>query len=210
MYINNFALELTNKDKSQIDTEFGVADIEKIHIGTLKLKTGNIVATDPIFLYDDQPFNVKVKPSDYKVYAFVADFDKKEKKLALSKIEFTKETPIKWNLAVYEGESADRLKGDEFLGFDVENGICAYMDECVMEELDTLFEEEIEKYEELIHSSIKFSKKEFSFNNLNFGKEGGNIILLSTGWKDGTFPSYVGYDKNNKPCCLVTDFMVLE
>ena len=210
MYINNYALNLTTEEVVNIETDFGKATLTKVNIGSLKLKSGNIIATDPILLYDDQPFNVKVKTGEYPVFAYVADFENGEKRTALSKIELSKEKPVKWVMALYEGESSNNLKNDEFLGFDVENGICSYMDESVMEELDMLFEDDLDEYENLISSSVKFSKKTFTYKNIPYGKSGCNIITFSAGWKDGTFPSYFGYDKNNKPCCLVTDFMVLE
>ncbi len=210
MYINNYALNLTTEESVNIETDFGKATLTKIKIGSLKLKSGNIIATDPILLYDDQPFNVKVKPGEYPVYVYVADFENDEKRTALSKIELSTEKPVKWVMALYEGESSNNLKNDEFLGFDVENGICAYMDESIMEELDMLFEDDLDEYEDLISSSVKFSKKTFTYRNIPYGKKDCNIIAFTAGWKDGTFPSYFGYDKNNKPCCLVTDFMVLE
>ncbi len=210
MYINNYALNLTTEESVNIETDFGKAKLTKIKIGSLKLKSGNIIATDPILLYDDQPFHVKVKPGEYNVYVYVADFENDEKRTALSKIELSTEKPVKWVMALYEGESSNNLKNDEFLGFDVENGICAYMDESIMEELDMLFEDDLGEYEDLISSSIKFSKRTFNHKDIPYGKKGCNIIAFSAGWKDGTFPSYFGYDKNNKPCCLVTDFMVLE
>ncbi len=210
MYINNYALNLTTEESVNIETDFGKATLTKIKIGSLKLKSGNIIATDPILLYDDQPFNVKVKPGEYPVYVYVANFENDEKRTALSKIELSTEKPVKWVMALYEGESSNNLKNDEFLGFDVENGICAYMDESIMEELDMLFEDDLDEYEDLISSSVKFSKKTFTYRNIPYGKKDCNIIAFTAGWKDGTFPSYFGYDKNNKPCCLVTDFMVLE
>lgn len=210
MYINNYALNLTQNDSVNIETDFGKAILTKINVGTLKLKTGKLIATDPILLYDDQAFNIKVKPGDYPISAYVADFENGEKMTALSKIEFSKENPVKWIMALYDGENSNNLKNDEFLGFDVENGICAYMDECVMEELDLLFEDDLEEYENSIRTSVKFSKKAFSYKDIPYGKNNCNILAFSAGWKEGTFPSYFGYDKNNKICCLVTDFMVLE
>ncbi|HBB29676.1 MAG TPA: hypothetical protein DC000_10620, partial [Clostridiales bacterium] len=60
MYNNNYALNLTTEEFVNIETDFGKATLTKIKIGSLKLKSGNIIATDRILLYDDQPFNVKV------------------------------------------------------------------------------------------------------------------------------------------------------
>ena len=84
MYINNYALNLTTEEVVNIKTDFGKATLTKINIGSLKLKSGNIVATDPILLYDDQPFNIKAKPGEYPVFIYVADFENVEKRTALS------------------------------------------------------------------------------------------------------------------------------
>ncbi|QSX06953.1 DUF4241 domain-containing protein [Sedimentibacter sp. zth1] len=210
MYINNYALNLTNEQSLDIETDFGKATMIRHNIGKLILKTGNIIATDPILLYDDQPYYIKVKPAEYPVYVFTANFENGENKTALSKIEFSKEKPVKWEMALYEGERSNNLKNDEYLGFDVENGICAYMDDSIMEELDTLFEKDLEEYENLIKANVIYNKKELKYQSISYGNNGCNIIVFTSGWKDGTFPSYYGYDKNNKVCCLVTDFMVFE
>lgn len=210
MYINSYALNLTNEEELEIETDFGKATMQKVNIGNLILKSGNIIATDPILLYDDQPYSKKVKPSEYPVYLYKAKFENGDVKTALSKIEFSKGKAIRWEMALYEGEKSNNLKDDEYLGFDVENGICAYMDECIMEELDTLFDENLDKYEKMVISKLAFTKNELKYNSFPYGNNGCNIIAFTSGWKNGTFPSYYGFDKNNKICCIVTDFMVFE
>lgn len=210
MYINKYALDLSFKDKTEIETDLGKAILNKVDIGKLNVKSGNIIATDPILLYDDQPFSKKIKPSEYNVQLFVAKYENGDERTAMSKLEITTKEPVKWELALYEGESASRLKGDEYMGFEVENGIGCYMDETVMEVLDTYFDDDLEEYENNLRTKVKFSKKSVTFANIQIKGVGSNIIAFTTGWKDGTYPSYYGYDKDNKLCCIVTDYMVLE
>lgn len=42
------------------------------------------------------------------------------------------------------------------------------------------------------------------------GGVGGNLIAFSSGWGDGCYPSFFGYDAHNSLVCLVTDFEVLR
>lgn len=39
---------------------------------------------------------------------------------------------------------------------------------------------------------------------------GGNLIAFDSGWGDGGYPSYFGYDAHDHLVCLVTDFYVLQ
>lgn len=37
-----------------------------------------------------------------------------------------------------------------------------------------------------------------------------NIVAFSTGFGDGRYSTYVGYDKNGEPCRLLTDFRLVD
>ena len=37
-----------------------------------------------------------------------------------------------------------------------------------------------------------------------------DFAAFSSGYGDGAYPSYFGFDEDGKPCVLVTDFLVLE
>ena len=41
------------------------------------------------------------------------------------------------------------------------------------------------------------------------GGAGGNLIAFSSGWGDGSYASFFGYDAHDNLVCLVTDFRVL-
>ena len=70
-------------------------------------------------------------------------------------------------------------------------------------------EEELEKYEKNVKDEIK--KSDCSCADMLIDKKrGSNIIIFASGWNEGTFPTYCGFDKNNKLARLVTDFMVIE
>ena len=207
MYINLDVLNITNGNTSMIDTEFGRMNIEKIEAGKLRLSTGKIIATDPIFMYDDECYSEQVNPGMYPVYIYVGKTDNRKKQTVLAEMRFSDNAPVKWEMALLKGESAKSFKTDEFMGYEVENGLGCFMDEKVMEILDVMNEEELEKYEKKISEAVRSSQ--CSCADISVDKDD-NMIVFASGWNTGTFPTYYGFDSKNKLARLVTDFMVIE
>jgi hypothetical protein len=209
MYINYDVLNITNGNTKMVDTEFGRMQIEKIQAGRLNLPTGKIIATDPILMYDDECFSVHVKPGTYDVYIYVGKTENRKKQTVAAELRFNDNEPVKWEMALLKGESAKGFAHDEFMGYEVENGLGCFMDESVMEILDVMTEEDLDKYEKEVRNAVR--KNDFSCADILINKKNnGNIIIFASGWNDGTFPTYYGLDKNNKLARLVTDFMVIE
>lgn len=209
MYINLDVLNITNGNTDKIDTEFGRMDIERLEAGKLKLISGKIVATDPILMYDDDSYPERVSPGLYPVYVYVGKTKKRKKQSILAELRINENPVEKWEMALYKGESSKGLGHDEFMGYEVENGLGCFMDECIMEMLDTMDEDELEKYEKLVRDTV--GKNESSVAEIIIDKKtNGNIVIFASGWNDGTFPTYYGFDKQKKLSRLVTDFMVIE
>lgn len=209
MYINLDVLNITNGNTEIVDTEFGRMNIEKIEAGKLKLATGRVIATDPILLYDDECYSEHVKPGTYTVNIYVGKAEKRKKQTVAAEIKFNDNVPVKWEMALLEGESAKAFGYDEFMGYEVENGLGCFMDEKVMEMLDVMSEEELKNYEDMVKDTVRNS--DCSCADIVMDKKTGlNIIVFASGWNEGTFPTYCGFDKDNKLSRLVTDFMVIE
>lgn len=209
MYINKDVLNITNGNIDIIDTEFGRMHIEKIEAGKLKLLTGKIIATDPILMYDDQSYSKSVAPGTYTVYIYIGKTEKRKTQTVLSELRFNDNAPVKWEIALFKGENASSFAQDEFMGYEVENGLGCFMDEHVMNILDVMDEEELYRYEKNIKDKVRQSQTS-SADILIDKKTGSNIIAFASGWNEGVFPTYYGLDKQNKLARLVTDFMVIE
>lgn len=209
MYINLDVLNITNGNTKIIDTEFGRMNIEKIEAGKLKLVTGRVIATDPILLYDDECYSEHVKPGIYTVNIYVGKAEKRKKQTVAAEIKINDNEPVKWEMALLAGESAKAFGHDEFMGYEVENGLGCFMDEKVMEMLDVMSEEELKNYEDKVKDIVRNSDCSCA-DIIMDEKDGINIIVFASGWNEGTFPTYCGFDKDNKLSRFVTDFMVIE
>jgi len=184
-------------------------NIIKIEAGKLKLLSGRIISTDPILLYDDECYSEHVKQGTYTVNIYVGKAEKRKKQTVAAELRINENVPVKWEMALLEGESAKGFSYDEFMGYEVENGLGCFMDEKVMEMLDIMSEEELNDYEIRVKNAVMQSDS--SCADIIMDEEKGlNIIAFASGWNEGTFPTYYGFDKNNKLSRLVTDFMVIE
>lgn len=209
MYINLDVLNITKGNTQLMDTEFGIMNIEKLKVGDLKLTTGRIIATDPILLYDDECYSEHVKPGTYSVNIYIGQAKGRKKQTVAAEIIITDKEPVKWDMALLKGESAKSFAYDEYMGYEVENGLGCFMDEKVMEMLDVLSEDELKAYEKLVKDSVR--KSDFSCADILMDEKSGlNIIVFASGWNEGIFPTYYGFDKDKKLTRLVTDFMVIE
>jgi len=209
MYINEDVLNITNGNIDMVDTEFGRMHIEKIEAGKLKLISGKVIATDPILMYDDQSYSKSVAPGTYTVNIYNGKTEKRKMQTVLAELKFNDNIPVKWEIALFKGENASSFAKDEFMGYEVENGLGCFMDERVMDILDVMDEEELENYEKNIREKIRQSETA-SADILIDEKTGSNIIVFASGWNTGIFPTYYGFDKQNKLARIVTDFMVIE
>ena len=209
MYINEDVLKISNGNTDMIDTEFGRMQIEKVEAGKLKLATGKIIATDPILMYDDQCYAKHAAPGTYPVYIYNGKIEKRKTQTVLAELRFSDNIPAKWEMALLKGENSSGFGSDEFMGYEVENGLGCFMDEHVMDILDVMDEEELESYEKNIKDTIRKSDQTWA-NIVIDEKTKSNIVVFTSGWNAGIFPTYYGFDKNNKLAKIVTDFMVIE
>jgi hypothetical protein len=209
MYINFDVLTITNGNTKMIDTEFGRMQVEKIKAGELNLPTGRIISTDPILMYDDECYAEHVKPGTYTVYIYIGKTENRKKQTIAAELRVNDNYPVKWELALFKGESSKGFGYDEFMGYEVENGLGCFMDESVMKILDVMSEKELDIYERAVKDAVM--KSEYSCAEMLIDKKnGGNIVIFASGWNEGIFPTYYGFDKDGKLARLVTDFMVIE
>ncbi len=176
-------------------------------IGALKIIEGKIIACDP-FLYDkDLPFDVSFPKGNFPVQLAIAKIATDER-VAFSRIKFSEELPVSWAMALVAGQKLQDLKKDEIYGYGVDAGTGAFMDISGAKELKRFMAEKDDNYDVLINLMDKSYQHTRSW--LNWESNQVNVMMFSSGYGDGFYASYIGYDKNGHICRLVTDFGVLE
>lgn len=197
----------------------------KIHAGDVNLPTGRIVAADPFLSVEQAAFARAVEPDKYPVFIYMAEIDKLHHRIGYAKIKFRAEKATKWILALTEditAEELDELEEDEFYGFAVESGIAGFMDETARDEfnekLDALQDAnpEYDYYEQVLASEFlqhsgknNFSRELGDWNDHRINPNSDdNIVMFASGWGDGYYPAYWGFNDNGDTVELVVDFLL--
>ena len=210
MYINEKALQYSQSGEGQFKSNGQNITLSKRELGELYLPTGKIVANDPFFCYENEPFTVAVKPGSYPVAIFITEYPS-DKRIALASLNFSGELPIRWELAITEQEELDQknLTADEFYGYGVDSATGCFCDKAV---IDMMANDENYDLYAAIGSDFDASY-DISIQYLLttiFDYQLANITCFTSGWGDGSYPSYFGFDGQGDPCCLVTDFCIID
>ena len=217
-------------EHKDIEIQYDLSDsnlgkLNEIEIGNIQLPTGKIIASDPFFSQSIKPFSRTVKPGVYPVKIYIAEIEPEHYRIAFAKIKFQHDKATNWVLAVSEDMKIDdlmNLKDGEYFGFPVDAGLGCFMDEKTNESFlskmalfykdnpdknyyDDLLADEFAKYS----AGNRYSRDLGDWNNhvLNDTSEL-NVIMFASGWGDGYYPCYWGYNSKKEIVDLTIDFLI--
>ncbi len=202
---------------SDTDPHFGAYQLERREIGELLLPTGKIVANDPLVFWQTEPFTRTVPPGKYPVSIFIAHFRHKageaDERIAYALVMFKSDTPANWEMALLEGQDVTTLEPGYFFGYGVDAGTGSFMDEAaaqlIKQKISGLpFDDSEKLYAEPLMAALDATYRHtHSYANYEIDPASGlNVVAFSSGWGDGSYPSYWGLDTGGELICLLTDF----
>ena len=178
-------------------------------LGSLSLPTGRIVAADPLCLYDTDPFEKRMMPGSYPVWLYIHHIDD-DCRVAFAEIRFSEAAPVRFEMALTWRQTEEELADGEYFGYGVDSGVGSFMDTEACSALVRLtnIEDGIPpELDELLEESYIDT---YSAGNFALPESDYNAAIFSTGFGDGCYPSFWGYDEEGEVCCLITDFMTVE
>ena len=116
---------------------------------------------------------------------------------------------MNWEFALKKEQVPISVFGDAMYFYPVESGLGQFIDERSFKKLEKL--EEVSNgqiTDNLFEELDQHSRPSWKFANTNYKDI--NIVAFSTGFGDGRYSTYVGYDKNGEPCRLLTDFRLVD
>lgn len=174
--------------------------------GTFRLSSGQLVACDPFWCEDARPFTQPVPAGEFPLTLAVADFGD-QRRIAFAKLAFSAEPVVRWELALVEGQDPSMLQPGEFFGYGVDAGTGAFMD------LDAwrAFKAQMEQDEAFDDGLVDEMEKSGGVAGwLLFSSGPGSVAMFSSGWGDGVYATYWGYDAAGKLAAALTDFYVVD
>lgn len=208
------------------EKNIGNVNVDQMAIGNVHFPTGKILACDPLVeLGDARPYIQTVPAGTYPVTVCVVPSEAYGDRYAAVKVTICDTKPVRYVMGMTGNENLDEEIGDdEFFGFFVDAGMGCIGDLKTQEAFREYWakreveEEGIDPYNDLFSDLL-----EESFNtNPKYQREGGdwvnwtvpgtdcNLPVFTSGWGDGVYPVYFGYDAEGKVCAVYIHFIHIE
>ena len=208
-------------------------DMKEIHgkeifildMGEIEFPTGDILVRDPLVWLnrDEKAYLTSVPRGKYRIETLVVKLEEDHYRYALSRVRFTERVPKIYYEALKGDENLDDVDGDSIFGFNVDAGLATIVD---VETRNTYCDFKDKWYAENSDKNIydDFFAEVFAKNaedNPDYQREGGDWInfkipnselsipMIQSGFGDGRYPVYFGYDENGKLCDLVVEYIYL-
>jgi hypothetical protein len=188
-------------------------DLSTEPAGELEFQTGRVVASDAYLVTDDPPFTRWLVPGRHRVFVLHAiRADTRDDRVAAALIRARPGDPVSWEMALRPRQDVTMLGPDQFFGYGVDAGTGSFTSAEASEWLAGAGAAAYAAYEKRIEAAMFLSRTEYEpVADIPLGDPRGlNVIVFSSGWGDGVYPSYFGLDAEGTPLVLMTDFQILN
>ena len=206
-----FAYSKLLQDGLELRSDWGNANLRCHKMGDLVTPHGKIVACDPFVFPETPAFSVQLSPGRYPVLLSVATFGGRDQRVAYAAVLIRDGHPHHWEVALLPGQDVGSLEPGEMFCYGVDSGTGCFMDPRASEVLTERMNDDEDYAQTLIAEMDKTYVHTWSWANLEIDpSNNANLIAFSSGLGDGCYPSYFGFDEQNNPMMLVTDFGVFN
>ena len=217
--------------KTDLDAHFtekviGNREVDVLDIGAVHFPSGTIFACDPLVeLEDTPPFIQTIPAGTYPVKICVVPSEKYGDRYACVKVEVSREKPVRYELGMTGKEDLDEELGeDEYFGFGVDAGMGCVADIQTQAAFKTYWAKRLEEdpdidpYNDLFCDLLEENAKACPKYQLSHGDwinwtvpdTDCNLPIFASGWGDGYYPVYFGYDTKGKVCAVYVRFIDIE
>ncbi len=187
-------------------------ELERRRIADLILPTGRLVACDPLTYPESDPFELEVPRGVHPVHAIIAHL-RDQREVAYISVEFESASANRWQVAHVDGEEQPSWREARSIGFPVESGVAALMDESTATRiLDALLTEDgEEEFSRTVHRGLSRARRGggFGAGEVSLGADfEGNAVVFEV--DDGVYTTYLGSTPGGTTTRFVVDLGVLD
>lgn len=188
-----------------------------VRLGEMEIASGQVVVADPAWMWtSDRPIALSVAPGRYAVDLAVADTGDSGQRIALARLRLSSEPAVRWAMAVTETQDVSSLEPGQIFGYGVDTGTGAFIDAGSLVELaaanpDQYGDWRMDQWNDWTRQAETTAVQlGIPYGHTLITRLGtGDIAFFSSGWGDGFYASWVGYDAADRPVAIVTDFAVI-
>lgn len=202
--------------------------IDRLELGSVSIPTGEILVRDPLVYIqkDAEPYLIKVPTGEFPVTAAVVvpDDDDDFARYAAVKVQFTAYDAIRFEEALIGTEDLVDFNDGEFFGFKVDAGLACVLDKETLNHF-CAFQDNFNKVHPGKNLYDDYFAALFADNyaeNPDYQRKGGDWInwtipgsnyhipFFQSGFGDGAYPVYYGFDIADNVCSLIIQFIDIE
>jgi hypothetical protein len=187
------------------------AAIEPVALDPAVLPTGRIVGCDPLVNPGADPYLVTVPPGTYPLIAWVAVISENgkeyDRRVAALELRLGDAPVAAWEMAVDDADAdVEVLDADGFYGYPVDAGCGTLADEAALRPLG---EWDYDRTEDVLINEMDWEGVVPGLAAaVTDPGTGANVVLVGSGWGDGSYPTFIGRDASGAVVRYVTDFLV--
>ena len=200
--------------------------LDILSIGTVSIPTGEVIVRDPLVYLDrkSEPYFIKTPTGEFPTDICVVLAEEDCARYAVVRVLFSENKVVRTEEALIGIENLDEIDGDAYFGFNVDAGLGCIADKKVRDSFCD-FEDQFRKnnpdanmYDDYFSGLFEKSYQE----NPHYQRSGGdwlnwqipgtqyNVPIFQSGFGDGTYPVYFGYDEENNVAALYIQFIAIE
>ncbi len=184
-----------------------------VDAGTLTILSNHICASDPFVALGDTPAFTELIPNGaHPVRLAVGDFPFGGHRVAFARVDFSTEPAVRWQMATVAGQDLATLKPDELFGYGVDAGTGSFYDPQAGDAGKALLEANPDAWQQWQTDGEATGGKVIGPSSflLSVPMGNANVVMFHSGWGDGFYASYFGYDAAGNVTALVTDFATID
>lgn len=184
--------------------------IEDRVVGVVTAPSGQIVGCDPLTdAAGAPPFIATVSSGRYELRAWVAAIhqggSQSDVRTVALQLVVSEQPTARWDLALTDGQDPAELGADGFFGYPVDAGVGTLAD---MVAVRALADWDFDRLDD-VYIPAQVPPAPAAIDAVTDEATEANVIIVSSGWGDGVYPTFVGRAADGHVTSFVTDFMVI-
>ena len=197
--------------------------VDMLDMGSVRFPTGTVFACDPLVALEDaRPYLQTIPAGTYPVKICVVPSKQYGDRYACVKVAVSDQKPARYELGMVGDEDlSEGLEDGEYFGFGVDAGMGCIADvktQAAFKEYWTKRleeDEDIDPYNDLFcglleenaKANPKYQERHGDWLNWTVPDTDCDLPVFSSGWGDGCYPVYFGYDAKGKVCGVYIQFI---
>jgi hypothetical protein len=182
----------------------GKVTFQCLEVGELLVTSGHVAACDA-FVADNADFFVPIIPcGKYQVTLSLEEDEEGRKAIALARLKIRRQSPVRWELAEHPKRCFALLQNNKYPGYPVDSGTGCFIDGANLQLLASQLNDP-DQFDRILYGNNSDNPYWMWQTIVLDQLSGANVVMFKTGYGDGWYASYYGYDEQGNLAEIITE-----